>query len=100
MFVCGHITKSGYIYDDSENMIHKETRRINTHNLVLDSLSAAKRMLLYTDDSSVSLVMHLTDEGGVESMWVRKEHHDEVKQRLRIWSGCYGSWPLHILSED
>lgn len=100
MFVCGFINRGGYIYDDNNNMIHKETRNIGSRNIALDSTSVAKRMLLGAVEDTLPIIMALADHGGVESLWVNKDDHEEIQQRLRIWSGCYGSWPLHILSED
>lgn len=50
--------------------------------------------------SECPLVLALTDEGGVSSIACPAEIMPEVKQRLKIWSGCYGSWPLFPVEES
>jgi len=40
----------------------------------------------------------LTKQGGVEAIYVFKTAEEKVKKLLKIWSGCYGNWPVKVFN--
>jgi len=75
-------------------VVHRESRYTHTVGrtfLGFDSAKAARR-----DDQ---LILRVGEDGGVCELWAVPGHIDEVRERLKIWSGCYGAWPVKQLNE-
>lgn len=45
-------------------------------------------------------IVTVGEDGRACELWVMPEELDRVKDRLRIWSGCYGSWPVRTLNKE
>lgn len=95
-YMLASIDDGGFMYEEPRYcMIHQESvfeLVPGTHFRGFDAAKAARKF-----DEFIAKV---DESGHVCELWVMPEHHDRVSKRLRIWSGCYGSWPVRQLSEE
>jgi len=97
----GYITCEDRTSWDSRSgrkIVHKQTIDLdkNDHIRCFARLDMAKEAL--RDEESESFILGLNDEGAAESIYCAPELEPTVKNRLKIWSGCYGSWPVRKLN--
>lgn len=101
-YVLGTIDRGGFIkLLDRRTMVHRETLSLHTSGeSCYATLDAAKANYLQVKPypAEEKLIIKLRKDGGVDSLWVVDKDRQEVQARLRIWSGCYGAWPLRKLN--
>lgn len=103
-YVLGTINTSGHIrLLDRNTTVHRETRSIHTTGESCYSrLATAKSNFLKvkTIHKELRLVLSLDKQGGVDGIWVEPDKANLLRERLRIWSGCYGAWPVHFFNPE
>ena len=74
-----------------EDVIHKETRDIDVEyrSYCHERLADAAPLLF-----GKRAAAELDREGGVCALWIRADARSWWEDKLKIWNGCYGSWPL------
>lgn len=77
------------------DLVHKETRHIETWGTCYEELSTAK-LALQADDHAI---LALDKEGGGKTLWMRDSQRDLLIPRLNKHKGCYGLWPINRLNE-
>jgi hypothetical protein len=97
MYVVVEINEGGYIRPVNgyqwEDIIHLETvgldRTCLTHERLADGapLAYGKRALAELDE-----------QGAVCALWAKEPATPWWQDKLKIWNGCYGSWPLRKLN--
>lgn len=104
MYLLVDIDKGGFIRSlfnpatfGGRTMVHRETRNMQQWAGCFDLLREASAAASELEREDVA-ILSLTDEGGGDAVWVRDEQREVVSERLRIWKGCYGAWPLRRLS--
>lgn len=101
-YVLATIDRGGFIkLLDRRTMVHRETLSLHTSGeSCYATMEAAKANYLQVKpfDTLEKLLLKLRKDGGVESIWTTEEHMESVKKLLRIWSGCYGAWPVKKLN--
>ena len=103
-YVLATINKGGFIkLLDRHTVVHRETLSIHTSGeSCFSRIDGAKSNLANVNikgDQELKIALALRKDGGVESIWVFPDSETELKQRLRIWSGCYGAWPVKKFQE-
>jgi len=75
-----------------EEVIHRESRNLDRELLTHDTLAEAAPLAF-----GKRAVAELSPEGGVQALIVRHPTaYSWWAEKLKIWNGCYGSWPLRI----
>jgi hypothetical protein len=102
MYLAVCINSGGYIYVNalSRKMVHRETRGLH-HEFPCSAGQGDLRWKCGSTPSGMrgTGIAQLTAEGGVEALWVPESQAGEWRELLKIWNGCYGSWPVHTWKE-
>jgi hypothetical protein len=101
MYLLVDIDAGGYIRSkkDRYKIVHRETRNIprNTEwGEIFYRLDEAKTQLMGTSEA----ILELTEEGGGKTIWMPRESEKLLKDRLKIWKGCYGAWETLLLNPN
>ena len=104
MYLAVSINSGGYIYTNNpfgNVMVHRETRGLDKDHVCSPgqgdlrykcrSIPAGRRAVG---------IAQLAEHGGVEAIWVPESQKDEWTELLKIWKGCYGTWPVHTWKEE
>jgi len=99
VYLLGEIDAGGYIYvtqGANRKVLHRETRNLHYEFPTCETLGEAreKRERPGLVPLGLPLIVKLAKHGGAERLYGRKEDLDEVTERLQVWKGCYGAWPL------
>ena len=95
MYLVVTINEGGYIRPehgyDWGDIIHRETRDIDVEyrNYCERRLADAAPLAF-----GKRAVAELDENGGVCALWVKDSARPWWAEKLKIWNGCYGSWPL------
>lgn len=107
MFAIAEIDTGGfvnaYLVDQTgerRRCVHKESRLPFLTQPQYERLEWAKGDLCHSKRSHPSLILQYEEGEGVTALWCNAADEKIVTERLRIWSGCYGRWPVRILSEE
>ena len=100
-YILAKIDRGGYIRckDYSWKVVHKETINLDRDDSLrcFARLEMAKEAL--GEPETDEFILGLDDDGTAESIYCRETQEPTIKDRLKIWSGCYGAWPVRRLSE-
>lgn len=80
------------------DVIHRECRDLHTSCECVNSFVTAKMKLPAESNGTVPAILELSCDGGGAAVWVRPEHQSDAESRLARFKGCYGAWPVRILS--
>jgi hypothetical protein len=85
-------------YGCRSNIIHKTTVDLDKIDgiRVFNQLDSAKDE--WSGPESNEAILSLNDLGGGENIWLAERQADRLTTRLKIWSGCYGGWPVRKLN--
>lgn len=92
MFLIVEIDKGGYIRTCSHprTIIHRETRSLDLTHVVKKTLVDAQQLIVCDEQA----ILELSKDGGGKALWMRDDQRPLWEPRLRVWAGCYGSWPV------
>lgn len=105
MYCTAKIDKGGYIIvpdaiggrESFGSVVHRESNLPFRHQAeVYETLQEAKEIV--PEDSNPPLILEFNPGEGVSSVWCYAADDAIVRERLRIWSGCYGAWPVRRLN--
>jgi hypothetical protein len=100
-YILARIDRGGYIRcsDNIPKIVHKQTVNLDRD----DSLRCFARLDMaksaWEGSEDPEIILGLNDEGAAESIYCKAAQEPTVKDRLKIWAGCYGAWPVRRLSE-
>lgn len=98
MYLLGDINEGGYIHVESgvtRIMLHRETRNLHYELVTCSTLKEAQEKRDRGPQALGNpLIVKLTPEGGGERLYARSEDRETVSERLQVWKGCYGAWPV------
>lgn len=103
MYFLADIDTGGFITGLSpRRMVHRESIFPWEKQEIFGSLNGAKKALAETPEGNHPrlIVQFPTVGSGAERMWCYGDVEELVKQRLRIWKGCYGAWELRKVKRD
>ena len=100
MYFLAEIDDGGFIHAEfPHRTVHRESQFPWMGMTTFESLDKAKEEF---QPKSVrgcpSLIVKFNAGGSVGELWVAPENEAIVKKRLRVWSGCYGAWPVRRLN--
>ena len=72
-----------------EEVIHRQSRNLEKELLCHDTLAEAAPLAF-----GKRAIAELNERGAVKALWCRAAAHAWWEDKLKIWNGCYGSWPL------
>lgn len=100
-YILAKIDRGGYIRcsDNIPKIVHKQTVNLDRDDSLrcFARLEMAKEAL--GEPETNEFILGLNDDGAAESIYCKESQELTVKDRLKIWAGCYGAWPVRRLSE-
>lgn len=102
MYFLAEIDGGGFIYANfPHHMVHRESQFPWMGMQTFEDLAEAKEELLEKSIRGCpTLIVKYNAGGSVGELWTFACNEAIVKERLRIWNGCYGTWPVRRLSES
>lgn len=83
------------------DIVHRECRDLYQSCEAVNSLTIGKLKLPAEDpEDGLAALLELDGEGGGAFVWVRPEHEATIAERLARFRGCYGAWPIRVLSGE
>lgn len=104
MYLLADINSGGYIkslFQPAEygrETVHRETRGMDQWAGCYEKLDQAKAAAAEQGREDVA-ILGLTDEGGVSHVWLRESQRELWVERLKVFKGCYGAWPIRKLND-
>ena len=98
MYAIVEIDEGGFIRPQGcihyEDVIHRESWSLHNRLLCHDTLAEAAPLAFGKRG-----VAELNERGAVCALWVKARANPWWTDKLKIWNGCYGSWPLRTLND-
>jgi len=102
-YIAVTIDGGGYIRTNNpfgNIMIHRETLNIHVDHVCSPAQGDLRYKCRTIPAGKVGTgIAQLRDDGGVDTLWVPESQESVWRDKLKIWKGCYGAWPVQTYKE-